>query len=190
MCLLAFACISLLCMYVSGLNSTNRLYPPHPHLKKWNYSFALMCVCECMCGLRRNSWLQLFFLWLLFFFPHIVNLRAVRRKTPSVFPFSPSILNPSLRHPSLPGACFLINSNNCAEEVKQFMCGSAANALVLWSKRQSLKHMLTFVCVAVTLSVHMCVASAFFNKPSFVETWKSIKRLPSDRNGSIDWLNW
>lgn len=89
-------------------------------------------ICICMCGEKAKF---------LGCFRASSNLRLVRQKTShqKFFFFSPSsffcfILNSSLCHPSLPGECFLINSENCAGEVKLFMCGSDVEALLFWGK--------------------------------------------------------
>lgn len=85
--------------------------------------------------MRQNSWLQLVPHLL---FSYIFNLRQ-RTLLQKLFYLSPPsivlsfsfFLKPSLCYPSLPGACFLINSKNCADEVKLSMCGSVVYTLFL-----------------------------------------------------------
>lgn len=85
--------------------------------------------------MMQNSWLQLV---PHLFFSYIFNLRQRNAAPKVVLSSPPSIvlsfsffLNPSLCYPSLPGACFLINSKNCADEVKLSMCGSVVYTLFL-----------------------------------------------------------
>lgn len=53
---------------------------------------------------------------------------------------------------------FLINSKNCAEEVKLVMCGSAVNELFLLGERELETQMFKFVCLAFDFKcVPMCL---------------------------------
>lgn len=123
-CFLMFVCTILTCACT----------PPNIHIFFiLNLQKGKIFFCACV-EMRQNSWLQLV---LQSFFSYIFILRQKTLLQKLLYPpptivlsFS-FILNPFLCYPSLPGACFLINSKNCADEVKLFMCGSVMYRLFL-----------------------------------------------------------
>lgn len=146
--------------------------------------------------MRQNSWLLLVLQLLI---SYVFNLRwSTLLQELFYLPLSIVLsfsffLNPSLCYPSLPGACFLINSKNCTDEVKLFMCGSVVYTLFLLGEGERIRRADVQICFYrfdYKCVPWVCVGFPCIQQHLRTATWNQSNILCSGRNRSIDWSNW